>query len=225
MSSDSQVSLATTLRDILGIDLSENISLMESVSIKNLARNQTLFNQGETANNCFLVISGNVKIVAKTNGIESIMTVISQGELGGALLMANLPMVYPGSIVAMTSTCLLLIPKSTFINHWSKNTKVMGFIAACVQNRMRYLQEDKQSQVFDVERRVINFLHRHYIEKKDLISKKVTRKDIALAVGAKTETIIRVLKKLEREGLVKTSRSTIIILDKLSIEQKINNGD
>ncbi len=219
------VALKSKIRDLFGLDFLVDDDLLMTTSVVNLAQGQALFKQGEFAQSCFLVFSGSLKIVMKNKSAESVLAIISKGEFGGALLMGNSPACYPGSVAALTQACVLVIPKETYINHWTKHPKVLNFINHCVQIRMRHLQEDKILQLSDVENRVIAFLYRHYIEKKDLISKKITRKEIALAIGAKTETVIRVFKKLERAGLVKTDRSIINILDNSHFIQKMNHGD
>lgn len=198
---------------MLLLDTSIEDELLFKTSIIHLAHGQILFNQGELAHSCFLVISGNLKIVLKMHGAESTLTILSKGEFGGALLMGSPPVSYPASVVALTQASLLIIPKETYVNYWTKNIKILNFINNSLQNRMRQLQEDKVLQLSNVEDRVTSFLYRHYIEKQDLISKKITRKDIALAIGAKTETVIRTLKKLENLGAIKTNKSVISILN------------
>ncbi len=217
--------LKAKITDILGLDFLVDDDLLAATSIVNLAQGQVLFNQGEMAHSCFVVISGSLKIAMKSKSTESVLAIISKGEFGGVLLMGGPPACYPGSVIGLTPVCLLVIPKETYINYWTKHPKALNFVNNCVQSRMRYLQEDKILQLSDVESRVIAFLYRHYIEKKDLISKKITRKDIALSIGAKTETVIRAFKKLERAGVVKTNRSIINILDKSYFIQNINHEE
>ncbi len=206
--------LKEKIAEVLNFDININDGLLRLTSIVNLAQSQVLFTQGELAQNCFLVLSGSLKISLKMNNSESTVAILSKGEFGGVLLMGNVSTYYPGSVIALTQSCVLMIPKETYIADWSKNTKAINIINNCIQKRMCHLQEDKALQQSDVESRLIAFLHRHYLEKKDLISKKITRKDISLAIGAKTETVIRALKKLERDGLVKTNKSIISILDR-----------
>lgn len=213
------------LKKTLALTFLENGPMMEGVSLVNLGHNQTLFLQGDAAESCFLVVSGSIKIVSMSKNCESILTIISKGEFGGVLLMADQSAKYPGSVVALSQTSVLTIPKITLNNHWMKNSEALKFINICVRNRMKQLQEDRLLRLSSVETRVIGFLQRHYIEKNDLHSKKITRKEIAVAVGAKTETIIRVLKKLERAGAIKTHRSIISILDKSHLVMDLDNGN
>jgi CRP-like cAMP-binding protein len=201
------------IEEVLSFDININDELLRLASIVNLAQGQILFTQGELAQNCFLVLSGSLRISLQLNSSESTVAILSRGEFGGVLLMGNNSTCYPGSVIALTQSCVLLIPKETYIAAWSKNPKALSIINNCIHKRMQHLQEDKALQQLDVKSRLIAFLYRHYLEKKDLISKKITRKDISLSIGAKTETVIRELKKLEREGLVKTNKSVICISD------------
>lgn len=213
-----QTELVRQIRNALNLEFFQDGPLLESVTLTHLASGQTLFNQGEEAKNCFLVISGSLKIVMNSHGKESVLTIISKGELGGVLLMGSPSSSYPGSVVALTHASVLIIPRDTFNKYWVNEPLAVNFINNCVKNRVLRLQEDKAQQLSDVETRIIHFLNRHYIEKNDLQNKKITRKEIGLAIGAKTETVIRVLKKLERSGIIKTESSIIKILDKDSLK-------
>ena len=214
--------LKKKIAEVLSFDIDLNDDLFRLSSIVNLAQGQVLFTQGELAQNCFLILSGSLRISLKMNSSESTVAILSKGEFGGVLLMGNSSSYFPGSVIALTQSCVLLIPKETYVTAWTRNPKALNIINNCVHKRMQYLQEDKALQQLDVESRLIAFLHRHYLEKKDLVSKKITRKDISLAIGAKTETVIRALKKLERDGLVKTDKSVISILDRSYFTRAMN---
>lgn len=216
--------MATHLKNLLNKEFLGDTQLMTSATVVNLAQGQTLFAQGEEAKSCFLVVSGSLKIAMKNKNAESVLTIISRGEIGGALLMGHESASYPGSVTALTQASVLVIPKSTYIDYWMKNPEALNFSNTCMRNRMRHLQEDKFLQLSDVEGRLIHFLHRHYLEKKDLVAKRITRKEIAMSIGAKTETVIRVLKKLERAGIIETQKSIISILDKSYIERNLKSG-
>lgn len=207
-------------------ELLTNPLILDGCSLQNLAAEQILFEQGTPAEHCFLVLGGIIKITAHDDKGESTLTIISEGEIGGALLMNPLQIHhYPKMVIAMVRSVVLIIPRMTFLNHWLSNPVVSPFIYSCVMNRMREFQDDKVQRTQCAEMRITNFLIRHYVRKKDLINKKVTRKQIALAVGCKTETAIRLIKKFEREGILETTNSVIRILNEdLLLQRSGKNG-
>ncbi len=179
-----------------------------------LRAGQVLFEKGELSHFCFLVVEGSLKLSLNGFKSETTLTILSEGEIGGVLLMnKSRTSTFPADVVALTQATVLKIPEETYFTHWISNKVVSDYISHCVQQRIAYLHEDKQLQVADVETRVIHFLVRHYIEKKDLLRKSITRKQIAQSIGTKTETVIRVIKKLEKEGLIEINKSVISILD------------
>lgn len=179
-----------------------------------LRAGQVLFAQGDLTHFCFLVVEGSLKLSLNGFKSETTLTILSEGEIGGVLLMnQSRTSTFPAAVVALTPATVLKIPKETYFTHWRSNKVVSDYMSECVQQRIAHLHEDKQLQVADVETRVIHFLVRHYIEKKDLLRKSITRKQIAQAIGTKTETVIRVIKKLEKEGFIEINKSVISILD------------
>lgn len=225
VNTNSVINQVAYLKKILNVDFLNNLDLMKEVSFVNLSQGQIFFNQGDEAKSCFLVVSGSLKVVMKNKNVNSTVTIISKGEMGGTHLMDRSVTYYPVSMIALTDVSLVNIPKETFLNYWMKNLEAVNFVNASMRCKVKHLQEDKLYQILAVETRVINFLHRHYLEKKDLVTFKITRKEIAAAVGAKTETIIRVLKSLERAGVIKTENSIITILDKNYILKSIENDN
>lgn len=188
--------------------------LRQALTIVALNVGNILFAQGELVRFCFLVLEGSVKLSRKGFKSDTTLTILSEGEMGGVVLMnQSHSTTYPGSVIALTETLILKIPAEVYFNHWLLNKVVADYINQGVQQRMTYLQEDKELQLSDVGTRLVHFLLRHYIEKKDLIGKPITRKQIAQAIGSKTETVIRVIKKLEINGVIETHKSCIQILD------------
>ncbi len=221
---ESTKSLALRLKTQLGLEFLDDGQLLKSTTLIHLAPGQVLFAQGEESKSCFLVISGSLKIVVKNRASETMLTILSKGEFGGALLMTQAPSAFPGSVIALSQASVLLIPKDCYLNQWMKRPETLNFINSCVRNRVRYFHEDRTLQSADVETRINHFFHRHYLEKKDLLTKKITRKEIAMAVGAKTETVIRVIKRLERAGVIKTQHSIISILNQDYILKSLARG-
>lgn len=188
--------------------------LRRELTVVALNAGNVLFEQGESVHFCFLVLEGSVKLSRKRFKADTTLTILSEGEMGGVVLMSRFhSTAYPASVIALTETLILKVPTEVYFNHWLSNKVIADYMSQGVQQRMNYLQEDKELQLTDVGTRLVHFLVRHYIEKKDLIGKPITRKQIAQAIGSKTETVIRMIKKLEINGIIETHKSCIRVLD------------
>jgi CRP-like cAMP-binding protein len=187
--------------------------LLTGVTVRFVPKRHTLFEQGTDAQHVFFVLSGQLKIVARQAGSDTILTIISSGEIGGALLMGVQDAKYPGSIEAIVNSNVILIPKTTYLSTWVNNPQISPFLANCIQKRVRAMQVDHQLQNASVETRLANFILRHINDKSAEVTTHVTRREMASAIGAKTETVIRTIKKLERAGLIETGRGLIKVLD------------
>src|SRR5690606_17383158 len=95
-----------------------------------------------------------------------------------------------------------------------------NFINTCVYERIQKIQEERIFADAKVEVRLARFLVYHLLSKKDLCGRKITRRQIALSIGTKPETVIRMIRKFELEGILTAKSSTYAVLEEAKLRKK-----
>lgn len=171
-----------------------------------------LFEQNEPAHYFYFLESGLLKLEQSNSFASCTLQIFSSQAVVASLLMSEPPQKSPGNLIALAPSRLMCWDRYHFINVWLKNPAAVELLHNEFRERIFYMQRNKKLSRLDIKTRLWHFLNWHYLTKKDLKNQKVTRKQIAQLVDAKTETVIRVLSELEKNQIIKTKSSVIQIL-------------
>jgi len=183
-------------------------------------RDQFLFLEGEAAEYVYIVFEGKVKIVKQaSSGKEMILEVFAPGEVfGGATLL--LPR-HPASAVCMEPGVVLCLPRADF-HALLKRFPPMAFqIIELLRQRLGEAHQVIRGLAGErVETRVARLLFK-LADKTGVpgdggtrLGLQLTRQDVADMVGCTLETVIRILSRWQKEGLIKTEEGIITILNR-----------
>lgn len=127
---------------------------------------------------------------------------------------------YTETAIAQRDGCILQISSEDFESVLSEYPDVTRKVLEAVSGRLVESQESiKQLSTFTVEQRIASALLRlagklGEERKKDiLIQLPLSRQDLATMIGAKAETVSRVLSRFAEEGMVKSGRKWMTITD------------
>ena len=198
--------------DIVGID-----ALMQ---VRGFEAGTHIYSAGSPSGNLFVLAEGKVKLTRTTAaGREVVVDIIGPGQLFGALPTLGQPR-YSDSAVALTVSCALRISSDDFEAVMLRHPTVA---VAVVSSLARELEESRRTIKLlsgsSVERRVANALLRLAAkvgEKQGasmLLQVPLTRGDLAAMTGTTTESVSRVMSRLQKEGVVETGRGWTSILD------------
>jgi CRP/FNR family transcriptional regulator, dissimilatory nitrate respiration regulator len=175
---------------------------------KTLHKNETLFSEGDSGYNMYILATGNIRVFKSgPGGRESVIKIIGPGEIFAEVILFEEDE-YPASAVALKKSLVYIIPKRQFSILLSDMAFRNDFIAMLMKkqrylaNRIHYLTS------YDVEERFVRFLEEQYGKKQEyriLISKK----DIAQAIGATSETFSRLLKRMQKDGTITVKKDRI----------------
>lgn len=171
-----------------------------------LRKDQVLFHEGDKALDYFQVEEGSVKMfVASNDGQEFIQGIFTVGEsFGEPALIGNFP--YPGSVVALEKTKVWKLPSDYFLQMLKENFDLHLKMDQVLCQRLRYKSMVlSEISSYEPEHRLATLL-KYYKAKKvkpglpETIIVPYTRQQLADMSGLRVETVIRTVKKMEKEG-------------------------
>lgn len=180
-----------------------------------LKRNVKLFEEGEPANRFFIILSGVLKL-SKNSAEESTLIDLTQvGEIiGGALMIQPQIVPFPISAKAMIPCEMIELSYDFFKEHWSHQPHIGQQIMSQMAERVKRLQNDKKTQRMHLEQKLAYILTEKIAPIPHL---RITRQDLADAVGSSNESVIRILSDWTKKKYISSRHQEIIIhdLDKL----------
>ena len=184
----------------------------ESVSVKilekyhaklvSLLKDQVLCHEGDPATDYFQVESGSVKMFSgNSEGQEFIQGIFSKGEsFGEPALIGKFP--YPGSVKAIEPAKIWKLPGDYFLQMLQENFQLHLKMDQVLCQRLRYKSMVlSEISSYDPEHRIISLLN--YYKSKNGNGEKIlipfTRQQLADMSGLRVETVIRTVKKMEKD--------------------------
>ncbi|WP_080779180.1 Crp/Fnr family transcriptional regulator [Chryseobacterium phocaeense] len=173
-----------------------------------------IFREGEFSSFYYQIEKGQIKLNNYTEeGKEFIQNIFSQGHsFGESLLFVDRP--YPMNAVAIEDSRIYRLPKSSFLNLIKQNQEVSLTVYQCMAERMYYkyimlYNLSSQNPVLKLKQ-LMDYL-KSYAENKSPYSFQIplTRQQLASLTGLRVETVIRVIKQMEKEKILKIEKRKI----------------
>lgn len=204
-------------QDMKGTELEE---VLDVAKPSRYEQGKAVFRQDETARNFFLLLDGHIRVVKLTaDGEQVVPRYIASGELFGIAKALALD-TYPATAIAAVDCVVLVWPNSVWT---SLVTRFPTFATNTYKTVGRRLIETQQQLVelatSKVEQRVANAilkLANHAGRKTEegiLIDFPVSRQDISEMTGTTLHTVSRLLSAWEEDGLVKSGRKKITLVE------------
>jgi len=188
------------------IMIKEQLLLEFGAQIKEYSKNELIFTENETARNYFQILHGIVKMNNyNEQGKEFIQGVFyKQQSFGEPPLFINVK--YPANAEALTRVELLVLPKKKLLHLLHNTPGIHLNFTKNLAKRLYYksiIASEIASQ--EPEHRVLRFFDYlkndiYKVEGKFALKIVYTRQQIADILGLRVETIIRVIKNLEKKN-------------------------
>lgn len=183
-----------------------------------VARDMVVCREGDPSGNVFLLESGSVRVVQTTaGGQESILATRHAGELVGELSAFD-GRPRSAAIIANESTSIITIPGDAFRAAVTSRPQLAELLLRDLSRKLR--AADERTLTFasdDVRTRVVARLAalagERTADESGAVTLQVRQADLAAWVGASRETVARVLADLRADGVLRTGRGTIELLD------------
>jgi CRP/FNR family cyclic AMP-dependent transcriptional regulator len=172
--------------------------------------------EGDPTDSLYIVISGRLKVtMGEADGKETILSIIGPGEFFGEMgLIDDNPR--SASVIAIEPSELLAVTKRTFKKCLVENMELAMAVMRVLVRRLREADRKIGSlAMLDVYGRVARLLldMAEDVNGQKVVTKRLTKQDIARMVGASREMVSKVMKDLEMSGYFEVRGSTIVLRD------------
>jgi CRP/FNR family transcriptional regulator, cyclic AMP receptor protein len=196
-------------------------NLRSASKLRDVARNEVLFRQGDAAAELFGIVSGRIAILTKSpDGRESLVAVLEEGSLFGELaLFDNGPR--SADARALEPTQLLVVEYTAVRDAIEKHPAVLWVIVRMFARRLRATDDSLADAVFlDVPARTAKRLL-EIAGDAEQFRLPMTQEDLAGLVGASRERVNKALSLFTKLGwLAVEGRNRYRILDRAALADR-----
>ncbi|RMZ60144.1 Crp/Fnr family transcriptional regulator [Chryseobacterium nematophagum] len=186
----------------------ENLLFSYGAEIKKYKTNDIIFREEELPYYYFQILKGKIKLNNyNEGGKEFIQNIFSDGNsFGEALLFIDRP--YPMNAIAITESRIIRLPKGDFLTLIKENPKISMNIHHCLADRMYYkyimLYNLSFQNPIDKLKLLMEYLKSYHDDKCPYSFQiPMTRQQLASLTGLCVETVIRTIKAMEKENMLK----------------------
>lgn len=177
---------------------------------------EIIYNEGDNSNYVFLVAKGGVKCSKLNEQGKNLTTSLYKEDdlFGYTSFSQNLP--YKETAIAIGTTDLIGIKKSELTTILKENHKVVLELVDLLSDNLKGVKEQLLDMAYNsVHKKTANTLLKfaEKINRRPEDPIKISRHDLASVAGIATETLIRSISKLKKEGLIAIEGRNIKILD------------
>ncbi len=201
--------------------------LSGSIEVK-ITKGEFIFMEGDPSHYIYFVLKGLVRILRTSEeGKDTILEILFPGDIFGVVAaMRGEP--YPASAQALSDCVVLKIGRSSFSQFIGKNPHIYSHIMKIIWERLRSAHEliatvSTESAEKRIARIILKLMERIQEGKGGRYVLNFTRRDIADMSAITLETAIRIIKKMERKGVLVCGRGFIEIISADGIKRIIED--
>jgi CRP-like cAMP-binding protein len=216
-SSDRVLSAIRSLPVFRGVSPEDQRRLASISSVRDYARGDTVWEEGDPAEYLTVIIHGRIKIVRHAEAGDVILEIFGAGEPVGAIAVYNY-MPYPAAAVCLEPVSLLLVPRRDYFELLDRNPEfaraIIRELTKLVVGLTRKLEEMRGQKVDTRIAQLFLTLAERMGEPTKagiVIPVKLSRQEIADMVGTTVESAIRVLSRWGREKVLLTGENRFVI--------------
>lgn len=201
-----------------GIEGAGVAEISRMASRKRASKGEVVFEQGDPAGACHVLVEGRVKVTQLTpDGQQVVIRFIGPGEMFGCIAVF-VGGDYPGTATAVTDCQILAWDGRKMGMLMERYPGIAVNALAIVGKRLLALQSRYRELATErVERRIARAILRlarqagKRVEEGVLIDFPLSRQDVAEMTGATLHTVSRILSAWEQQGLIASGRQRITI--------------
>jgi len=184
--------------------------------LRHVPRHTVVLHAGDHTDNIYFVLSGALKVqISDDEGREVILSMLGPGELFGEMgVLDDHPR--SATVLAVESSEVVVIGQADFKQCLAENPEVSLFIMRKLTKRLRLADRHIESlALLDVYGRVARLLLEaaETVDGRQVVTRKLSKQDIAKMIGASREMVSRVMRDLMTEGLIQELDGQLILVD------------
>jgi CRP-like cAMP-binding protein len=198
---------------------SEDIaSLARLTSRRSCPKDTVVFFENEEGDSFFIIVDGRIKVtILGDDGREVILSVLGRGDFFGEMaLLDNEPR--SATAIAVEDTELLSLHRNDFQSVLSDNRSIMSALIKILTARLRRANHQISTlALLDVYGRVARVIvdtardEGKRLKDGRIAFRRATHQEIANRIGTTRETVTRMLKDLERQGLIRIDGKEVVV--------------
>jgi CRP-like cAMP-binding protein len=205
-----------------GLDEAHLHELVSLSRRRSLAKNQSLFLEGDAAAGLYVVIRGRVKVFKSSpRGREQTLMIMGAGEPVGEVAVLS-GVAYPASAETLEQSEALYVPRQAFLDMVAREPEVAMRLLAALSARLRSFA----TLIEDLSLREVGERLAAYLlslatsgQADEVVELELSRTQLSTTVGTVPETLSRAFKHLNRVGAVETRGRKIIIKDREALRR------
>lgn len=200
-----------------GLDAAALTPLAESVRRVQLAEGETVCSQGEPGNTLYIVLTGRLKVFTHgPNDQEIVLDIVGPDQVLGELALLD-GKSRSATVEAVSACELLALDREPFMQHLENYPKtaihLLQYLSASLRQRVL------QTEVTEVRTSASRLAHtilfladRNGKIEPGLVTSRLSKRDLAAAIGTSREWVSQMLKEWSREGIIGLTGSRRLLL-------------
>ena len=207
----------------------ELITFSQDLKLREYAKGQIVFEQGDQGHSLYIVLSGKVRVFRLTpSGLETTLTILGTGDLVGEFAAID-DQPRSASARAIGKCALLQISAETFSGHVRELPKLaLGLMQVLVAKTRWTAAFAETIAQYDAAGRLLHILllfnEKFGEEQKQgqtyLLDLGLNQTDLASLVGVRREWVNRILQYWSKEKLIEYEGGKLVILDLARVRQE-----
>ncbi len=190
-------------------------------------KGKIIFQAGDAATGFFAIVSGRVRIYRSApNGAEHLLHVFGPGEAFAEIAVFHNMASYPADAQAMEDSSLLFFPRRAFKALLGNDPDLAMNMLALLSERLHgFVQKIEQLTLKETPARLAaHLLLLHEAQQKRRLVLDLSKGQLANYLGAKPETLSRILRKLADRDILSTSGGVVTLHDIKSLQRIAEGG-
>ncbi len=197
------------------------LAVLAAASVRRpLARGEWLFQQGDPSTGLYVVVYGEVKLIASTLARGQRLTdIVRAGQsFGDAVMFLERPMVVGAQ--AAIDTLVLDLPREAVFAEIDRDPQLARRMLEALSRRVENLVAALAQQTMaSGAERVAAYLLRHAGDDADHVMLPAKKSEVASQLGLTAEHFSRILRELGDAGLLRVAGRQIALLDRAALAQ------
>ncbi|MBE2213376.1 MAG: Crp/Fnr family transcriptional regulator [Opitutaceae bacterium] len=203
---------------------SENLeAVAEGCSLRNLAREETLFREGDRVEGFYILRSGSISVYRVTpDGREQIICVFRPPESFAEATLATFE-TYPANAVALEASQVIVVHRSAFRELIRRNPDLslhmLGSMSQHLKHLVQVIQDLKGRQVDTrLAEWILNQSPAAQVGCPAVLDLPISKRVLAGQIGATSETLSRLFARLSKKDILKVKGRRLTILDSKALK-------